>query len=487
MMKLVSFWNRRPMFDFSFGLNVRPTVIRRREWMPLRLSLVGSLFVAGWVGSWDIASICAQYIERPAVTESGEAQIQVLRVHDENRGEQSRVRAGARVYKSQNDVEVKLIEVNPNQTGELNQGTYELQFSAGLETGDSTETTDRYWLGVSCSELPDWGKRQLRLQHGLIVEAIAEDSPAERDGLQPFDILLQVNEESLLSTDHLSTLVNDSRGAALRVQFLRDSQEQTNEITPRKKEPDRASQNHFVLSMADTTQSEDALFRLIQQMKGEGTIQADGSIDLTLLQPAMSIDGGEFQVLVQDSAVDKVDAKALAQLGSHHGLSIERLFSDKDFAKQIRVVVQETADPTAPKSDSHESAVIDPMSRQISYVFKVDGKTVPFFPATNFWHSAGENSRFGAFFAGPTNWTRPAMIDSKHVPNVVVARQPIVNANSEMLKQLQSDLHSLREENERLRVALKSVDELKTDLMKAQSDLQNLQKRLGVEANPATK
>lgn len=62
-------------------------------------------------------------------------------------------------------------------------------------------------LGVSSSPLPTVVREQLGLKQGLVINFVVKDSAANKAGLKAGDILLQVDDQLLFSTDQLSGLL----------------------------------------------------------------------------------------------------------------------------------------------------------------------------------------------------------------------------------------------------------------------------------------
>lgn len=65
------------------------------------------------------------------------------------------------------------------------------------------------FLGVGVSNAPEVLTEQLKLPQGvgLVVEFVEKDSPAEKAGIQPRDLLHKLNEQLLINVQQLATLV----------------------------------------------------------------------------------------------------------------------------------------------------------------------------------------------------------------------------------------------------------------------------------------
>ena len=94
----------------------------------------------------------------------------------------------------------------------------------------------RGYLGVTINRLPDPVRAQLPdtipQEQGLLVDQVMEDSPAEKAGLQPFDILLQYNDQKLFSPEQLSRLVGSDTGRQpVKLTIVRGGKVSTLDVT----------------------------------------------------------------------------------------------------------------------------------------------------------------------------------------------------------------------------------------------------------------
>ena len=86
------------------------------------------------------------------------------------------------------------------------------------------------FLGVHTSTLPEAVAAQLPLEKGtgLLVTFVAKDSPAEKAGLEPNDVLVKLNEHILVNTPQLQTVIeNRKEGDAALVSFYHKGEEKT--------------------------------------------------------------------------------------------------------------------------------------------------------------------------------------------------------------------------------------------------------------------
>ena len=103
-----------------------------------------------------------------------------------------------------------------------------------------------YMMGAGVSPVGEVLRRHLRLEEnaGLIIESIGANSPATEAGLQRHDILLFADDQSLGTQKELTTAVDlaGEEERSLTLIFIRDGEEQSTEITPKKRPVDRAKQ-----------------------------------------------------------------------------------------------------------------------------------------------------------------------------------------------------------------------------------------------------
>ena len=101
-----------------------------------------------------------------------------------------------------------------------------------------------YMMGAGVSPVGEALRRHLRLEEnaGLIIESIGANSPATEAGLQRHDILLFADDQSLGTQKELATAVDlaGEEERSLTLIFIRDGEEQSTEITPKKRPVGRA-------------------------------------------------------------------------------------------------------------------------------------------------------------------------------------------------------------------------------------------------------
>ncbi|MGE5554127.1 MAG: S1C family serine protease [Betaproteobacteria bacterium] len=87
----------------------------------------------------------------------------------------------------------------------------------------------RSYLGVSVAEVTDEVVEALGLpgKKGIVVMEVVPDSPAEKAGLQPYDVILEFNREKIKDTDQFVSLVQKQKiGQTVVLLVLRDGRNQ---------------------------------------------------------------------------------------------------------------------------------------------------------------------------------------------------------------------------------------------------------------------
>lgn len=109
--------------------------------------------------------------------------------------------------------------------------------SVAVSVSSSSSETDgkkSAYLGVVTSALQPQLRAQLDLAEGmgLVVDAVAKDSPAEKAGLKKYDVLKKFNDQMLCAQDQLAVLVK-AAGAGKKVSLgiIRGGKEQSLDVT----------------------------------------------------------------------------------------------------------------------------------------------------------------------------------------------------------------------------------------------------------------
>ncbi|MEN6295494.1 MAG: Do family serine endopeptidase [Chloroherpetonaceae bacterium] len=93
---------------------------------------------------------------------------------------------------------------------------------------------NRPWLGVQISNVDEITAKSVKLPkvYGAMVQDVIKDSPAEKAGLQPGDVIINIEGHDINSTNELQTIIIKYRiGDKVKVKIWRDSKEITKELT----------------------------------------------------------------------------------------------------------------------------------------------------------------------------------------------------------------------------------------------------------------
>ena len=99
----------------------------------------------------------------------------------------------------------------------------------------STGRVRRAYLGIAGGPrpLPPGGRRRYGSRTGVEVVEVVEDSPAERAGLRPEDLIVEVDGSAVTGVADLQRLmVADRIGATVEVTLLREGRALTLELVP---------------------------------------------------------------------------------------------------------------------------------------------------------------------------------------------------------------------------------------------------------------
>jgi membrane-associated protease RseP (regulator of RpoE activity) len=102
----------------------------------------------------------------------------------------------------------------------ISEGAQEATKVEEVPTGD-------YYIGIALGELPEVAKRQLHLEHGLVVDDVLPDSPAAKAEFKPQDVLIRVGEQKLEQPADILKAVNESKDKEMRIVLFRDGKEMT--------------------------------------------------------------------------------------------------------------------------------------------------------------------------------------------------------------------------------------------------------------------
>lgn len=107
-------------------------------------------------------------------------------------------------------------------------------------TADETVVQDeapapKYWIGLQGRPIDNRVLRtqlQLAGDVGVAIESVMPNSPAEKAGLRPDDILVAVDGEPLAELAYLQSVVAEKHDKAIELKIIRLAKEETIEVTP---------------------------------------------------------------------------------------------------------------------------------------------------------------------------------------------------------------------------------------------------------------
>ena len=95
------------------------------------------------------------------------------------------------------------------------------------EKGEGYGARGKGWLGVAIRNLTPEERKILNLSQteGILVESVAPDSPADKGGLKPGDIFLEVEDRGVPGVEDVVQTVSDGPpGKLLKIKFIRDGE-----------------------------------------------------------------------------------------------------------------------------------------------------------------------------------------------------------------------------------------------------------------------
>lgn len=107
------------------------------------------------------------------------------------------------------------------------------------EAGEAEESDER-WIGVHVSELPAILRKHLKLEHGVLAEAVLPDTPAAKAGIDQGDVLLAVEGKEIERPEDVRDAIEAvEEGEGLTLEVLHEGEETTVEIVPAPRPADR--------------------------------------------------------------------------------------------------------------------------------------------------------------------------------------------------------------------------------------------------------
>ncbi len=113
----------------------------------------------------------------------------------------------------------------------------QLPLAVGVELSDWGKTLEnRYRLGVTLSEADDTLRSHLKLAagEGLVVTEVVDESPAAKMGVKQHDVLTELDGKRLTSVDAVNAQIQEIQEKTVVLKLLRNGQEVTCQIAPKK-------------------------------------------------------------------------------------------------------------------------------------------------------------------------------------------------------------------------------------------------------------
>lgn len=94
-----------------------------------------------------------------------------------------------------------------------------------------------YWIGAAIAPIPVEVAAQLNLgeDEGILIRNVVPGSPAEKAGLQKYDVLVKIGEKTVSDLFSIGKVIDESKGSAQKITFFRKGKEETAELTPEKR------------------------------------------------------------------------------------------------------------------------------------------------------------------------------------------------------------------------------------------------------------
>ncbi len=103
------------------------------------------------------------------------------------------------------------------------------------EDGATAHELPGYWVGIGGEGAGEALLAQLKLEAGLVVHDVIDDSPAAKAGVQKHDIVLRFGEKKVGAIEDLVEALRGSKGDEVEVVLLRGGEKQTVKIQPEKR------------------------------------------------------------------------------------------------------------------------------------------------------------------------------------------------------------------------------------------------------------
>lgn len=183
----------------------------------------------------------------------------------------------------------------------------------------------RYWIGIRTLEAPSFLLKQLRISQGLVVEAVADDSPAARAGLLPDDVIVSVDSTPAISTYALTALIDGMEERPISLSVYREGSEREVIVIP-----ERRKQTAIAVVSLDENgmiREQGSAVRL-KEVLNSSELPA---MRVLFLQPGL-VGTAESHVVIQDLAVATEMPPELSELLPPNSIPFNGRFSAREQA-----------------------------------------------------------------------------------------------------------------------------------------------------------
>ena len=106
-----------------------------------------------------------------------------------------------------------------------------------LDDGSPYAAFPEYWLGVSCGDLDDGVRAQLKIdkESGVVVRSVLPNGPAAKAGIEKDDLLVAVGEKQLVHLTDLVEAVQAAKDTEIKLTLVRAGEKKEVAVTPAKR------------------------------------------------------------------------------------------------------------------------------------------------------------------------------------------------------------------------------------------------------------
>lgn len=97
------------------------------------------------------------------------------------------------------------------------------------------EDVSSHWIGVTGTPVDGLLKKHLKIDSGVVISFVSEESPASKAGLQVDDIILSVNGQGVENIQTVAKMVSESGDKSLKFVVLREGDDKQIKVTPEKR------------------------------------------------------------------------------------------------------------------------------------------------------------------------------------------------------------------------------------------------------------